>query len=892
MSWFSGLGARLKLVMTPQSAERRMSEEFQFHIDMETDRLVRERGLSRDEARRKALVAFGGTEKYKEELRSGRGIDWLKGLSLDLKLGMRMLVKYPGLTIVGSLALSVAIGAGASYLEFLNDFIRPRLPFEDGDRVVGIYGSTPDGQAAYATMQDYLRWRANLKSIDDLGLIHGHERNLITDNGNSEPMRGVDITASALRVTRVSPLRGRLLTDDDEAPGAPPVVLLSYGAWQKNFEGDPSIVGKKIQLGTGRYEVVGIMPSRFNFPIAHNYWLPLRGDVIPDAARESDQPRVIGRLADGASLDQAQKELAALESSNPRLRPTIDLYVKSLWFSLPDGKLQLRIMYAVNIFFIALLAVCGANIATLVFARTATRAGEITVRSALGASRARVVAQLLIEAFVLAMLAAALGLAIAGFGARWIKSTLEHGGGTAIPFWWNDNLAPQTFFYAALLAVITAVVVGGIPALKATGKRLQPGLRQAAAGGSSLKFGRIWTGVIIAQVALTVILLLVVVTIGWNVRIDRIGPPALSFASERYLSAQVEMDREGKSTNPEQHKNDYSAAFNALGQRLASEPDVKGVTYTNVLPGKTGRGVAVELEGRTATRSSLWVSDVKVAPDFFDVFNATFVAGNGFDVADFAAGRHVVVVNESFVKKQLRGQNPVGKRIRQTASPDPSESQETGPWYTVVGVVRDPANSGESVWYRMAKPGDAYPAHTAVQFDDGAHVTALEKRIRNIAATVDPRLRLKSIMPMSKLGDADLLTLDFFYRVLAIVGSVALLLSTAGVYSLMSFSVARRKREIAIRAALGAAPPKLLAAIFSRAFWQLGTGVLIGLIPGTVLLMSFTPDEVAEGGRVAVGLSGSLAIAAFMMTVGLLACVGPARRALSIQPTDALRAES
>jgi putative ABC transport system permease protein len=193
------------------------------------------------------------------------------------------------------------------------------------------------------------------------------------------------------------------------------------------------------------------------------------------------------------------------------------------------------------------------------------------------------------------------------------------------------------------------------------------------------------------------------------------------------------------------------------------------------------------------------------------------------------------------------------------------------------------------VIYRVANPGAAYPAYLAVAMNHDA--SELEDRTRAIAATVDARLRVKSIMPMSRLGDDEVMTLDFFYRVLAIVGSVALLLSTAGVYSLMSFSVARRRREIAIRAALGASPHRLLSAIFSRAFWQLGTGVVIGLVPGALLLTGGAP-EVAEGSGLAVGLGGSMAVGVFMMTVGLLACAGPARRALRIQPTDALRAES
>ncbi|HEX7241751.1 MAG TPA: ABC transporter permease, partial [Longimicrobiaceae bacterium] len=527
----------------PDRLEAEMDEEMRFHMEMEAERLAREQGLEPREARRRAAVLFGGVDRYKEEGRDVRGITRLAGMSLDFRLGVRMLLRSPGLTAVAVLALSVAIGGGAAYLEFVNDLIRPRLPFPDGGRVVGIYvRDAASGKTEQRTAHDFLAWRGELESVRDLGAFQPLERNLITPDGRTEPVEGVEISASAFRVTRVPPLLGRPLVEADEEPGAPPVAVLGHDLWRSRFGGDPGAVGRTVRLGSAPVTVVGVMPPGFAFPVNHGLWVPLRLDGSALRRGEGPAIRMFGRLAPGVGLGAAQAELGAAglraAAGSPdakNLRPFVEPYVESLWSSAPDGVLQMRMMYALNLFFLGLLGVCGANVATLVFARTMTRAGEITVRTALGASRGRIAAQLFAEALVLTSVAALVGLAAAALGLRWVKAALVAEGAVP-PFWWDDRLAPETLLYAVVLAVLAAVVVGVVPALRATGPRLQAGLKHAAAGGSGTGFGGVWTGVIVTQVALTVVFLLVVVSVGWNVRVGRYGAPGLRFAAAEYLS--------------------------------------------------------------------------------------------------------------------------------------------------------------------------------------------------------------------------------------------------------------------------------------------------------------------------------------------------------------------
>ncbi len=569
--------------------------------------------------------------------------------------------------------------------------------------------------------------------------------------------------------------------------------------------------------------------------------------------------------------------------------------MESLWSSAPDGVLQMRMMYALNLFFLGLLGVCGANVATLVFARTLTRAGEITVRTALGASRGRIAAQLFAEALVLTSVAAAVGLAAAALGLRWVRAALVAEGAVP-PFWWDDRLAPATLLYAGVLAVLAAVVVGVVPALRATGPRLQAGLKHAAAGGSGTGFGGVWTGVIVTQVALTVVFLLVVVSVGWNVRVGRYGAPGLRFAAAEYLSVRLEMDRATPPGTPEEAaeaalRARFAATYRELARRLEGEPGVARVTYGSRLPGMHHPWMEVEVDGAAAAPGGGATHSVKSAavdPGFFDAFGAPVLSGRAFDAGDVELGRDVVVVDQRFVQRVLGGRDPVGLRVREAAV----ERPEPGPWYRIVGVVRSLTAGGDEsalgpVLYRPASPAGAYPLHLAVRVRGDAG--SLAPRLRGIAAAVDPTLRLYDAMPMDRIGRADRMTLGFFLRVLGVVGAVALLLSTAGVYSLMSFTVTRRTREIGIRAAVGASPRRILTGVFSPAMAQVGLGVLAGSVPGSMVVAWGLP-EVARGAGPALGFAAFAAIAAFMMGVGLLASAVPARRALRIQPVEALRA--
>ncbi|HST62643.1 MAG TPA: FtsX-like permease family protein, partial [Longimicrobium sp.] len=516
--------------------------------------------------------------------------------------------------------------------------------------------------------------------------------------------------------------------------------------------------------------------------------------------------------------------------------------------------------------------------------------------------RGRIAMQLFAEALVLGGVAALLGLAAAGAGLRWGLGVFETVTGE-LPFWIGARISGRTIVYAALLTVIGAFVTGAVPALKVTGRGMPAGLRHAAAGagGGATRFGRLWTGIIVVQVALTVAFVPIVVVAGLDTR--QIRDAEVGFPAERYLAARVEMDREPPpgapaDTTPAAHQARFRASYEALERRLEAEPGVAGVTFGSSLPGVFHPRLDVEVEGGAApARSGLphRVQTAAVDPGFFDAFGVPVLAGRPLYAADAAVEGGPVVVNEAFVQEVLRGGNAIGRRVRY---PDPdrdSEEDVPGAWHEIVGVVRqvgmtiDPDLPHAAGIYHAAVPGGAVyngegggagPHYVAVHMRGDAE--AFVPRLRSLAAVVDPALRLYEVEPLDHAQRDLFLTYSFWIGVAALAACIVLLLSTTGIYSLMSFTVARRTREIGIRVALGADRRRIVWGIFSRAFLQVGMGIALG----AALLFA------VAGGIQSLREAGLLLTCVTLMTaVCMLACIVPTRRALRVEPTVAMRAE-
>jgi putative ABC transport system permease protein len=861
-----------------------------------------------------------------------RAPGWSGGVSLDAKLGVRMLVRYPGLTLVGGLALAFAIFVGAATFEFVTQMVDPRLPLPDGDRVVGVrYWDRAEQTQALPTAADLRVWREAVRSVEHLGGFQTVERNLAGDAGadGGEPVPAARMSAAGFRVARVAPLLGRTLIESDEAPGAAPVVVLGYRVWQARFAGDAAVVGRTVRVGDVDATVVGVMPAGFAFPRDHELWLPLRLDATPDDA----ELRVFGRLAAGVVLAAAQAEAEAGTLAMPSVRaagaPGEHRMTEVLPYIASFSSLRLGLVLRAMIyqpivlaaFFVILVA---SNVALLMFARTATREREIVVRSALGASRRRIVGQLFVEALVLGILAGAVGLAAAAPGMRWVWDQLGRIGGGAFPFWFARGISPATVAYAFVLAVLAAVVAGVVPALKATGRRPAAGLRAAAAGAGGVRLGGVWTVVLVTQIAATVVfggVAYVVVR-----QAARSASVETYFAAAQYVGVRLEMDddatarrgdasvdatssstADGSTNAPSaprgdssasSHPSDYASAVRELERRVAAHPAVAGVAVARWLPIKARGSARIEVDdgGAAAADASPVVhfalSDA-VDPDFFEVLGTPVLAGRAFDTRDLAGGVRTVVVNASFVVEALGGRSAVGRRVRYV---DDDRPEAPAPWHEIVGVVGDlVADRTRSLDLedppraRIYHPLDTglagtYPVHLVAHVPSGPD--ALLAALHPLAAAVGPTLRIHEPLTLDRANSDIALLWQLWARLVVLVSAVALGLSLAAIYAVMSFTVARRTREIGVRIALGASTARVVADTFRRPLARMAAGVAIGCVLVALLVWAITNGRAAP--RDALLL---LAFGTVMTAVCALACIGPTLRALGVQPAEALSAE-
>jgi len=563
------------------------------------------------------------------------------------------------------------------------------------------------------------------------------------------------------------------------------------------------------------------------------------------------------------------------DKSGHATQKLVDLYSR-----LAEGGVGLvirNVLYAVNAIFLMLLAVVCANVATLVFARTATRGWEITVRHVLGASRGRIVTQLFIEALVLASVAAMLGLVAARSSLRWGLSLLA--GSEALPFWIDASLSWRTMVYAAVLTLFGAAIVGILPALRVTKINVQDALRSESAAGAGLRFGGFWTTVIVVQVAITVAFL--PVAGGGVFESNRFRQRADGIGAERYLTATVDMDREDHATDSGAFARRARLSLDELERRLGAEPGVEHVTFADRLPVMDQFKYQIEVDpiaGAPATglRTSTLVH---VSRGFFAAFGTSVVAGRDFAPLDFETGR-VLIVNQSFARHVLGDRNPVGQRIRIVSGEDDGVAGKD--WYEVVGMVKDfgwqlPLPHERSAMYRPRLPLPGADVSLAVRVRDPE---VFAKRLRTVGASVDPAIRLTDVQPLADVGGGEARMNWALTSVAWLLSLIVLLLSATGIHSLMSFTVTRRTREIGIRAALGARPGRIVAGIFSRACLQIGTGVLIGTGLASLLGLGSMRQVLLL-----------LAADGTMLVVGLTACLLPLRRALRIDPTEALRTE-
>jgi predicted permease len=822
---------------------------------------------------------------------AGRGLFSL----LDVKLGVRMLMKHPGLTLASTFALAVGIPVGLAPAHFVDGIMAP-LPVAEGDRIRSLRLWSPAlGRAAETTYVDYQTWRPLVSSFEALGAFRETTYNVDPAESGGAGVRGAGMTASAFEIVRVQPLLGRYLQPADEAPGAEDVVVIGYDLWQARYAGDGSIVGRSVRLGSTPHTVVGVMPEGFYFPERQNAWTPLRV-ITAEGPEQSPPVAIFGRLTDGVDDEQARAELALLarRSSYPGrdedLQAQVEPYAHVVLPGLSGGlRGTPEYVFAQSIALLVLLVAC-LNVGMLVFARTATRASELAVRTALGASRGRIVAQVFTECLVLAVLASGVGLLLMALVLDVAWRVLPASWG-ALPYWIDWSISDATAVRALALAGLSAAVAGVVPALRFTGRSVQSNIQRARANRTGVRFGGLSSALIVLDVAVAVAAVGLAVTAGRIVRETAASQGDVGIAAEEYLAASVTLppsaaggDAPGGSGTA--HSARMAIAQGELVRRLEAEPGVRAVAVADYLPRMDHRTRLVEAEGVESPegRSGFSIRTARVDLDFFESLGQPILQGRAFDAGDLGEESGAVIVNTSFVERVLGGQNPIGRRIRY----HPWGDGEPGPWREIVGVVgrlgmrMASAESDQGVYEPFA-PGDLATVRLGIHLGDDPG--AFAGRLRTLAGEVDPEVIVDVTGPLDRVYEGD------WYFLLAVTAGGALLvgvllaLAASGIYAIMSFAVAERAREIGIRTALGAGRADLVRSIGRRAFAQIGLGVLLGM---PLALDGFNGSDqglfTGAGWALLVGV-------AVMVLVGLVACTGPMLRALRVHPSEVLRTE-
>jgi putative ABC transport system permease protein len=821
--------------------------------------------------------------------------------ALDFTLAWRMLLRYPGLSLVSVLGMSVGIAIAAGAFTIVSMMMGTALPLPEGDRLVSFVNwDASTNNRELRLLYDLDAWR-DAKSIEDFSVSRNVQRNLIVGGRPPEVVMVAEISASAFRAARVGAYRGRTLLPEDERAGAPDAIVIGHDEWVRRFGADPDIVGQSVELGPTAYTIVGVMPKGFGFPTNHSFWIPWRLDAAAYAPRSGPSINVFGRLAPAATLESAQAELTAisrrLSAASPptheHLRPLVMAYAHA--FSEIDDPEDALAVYAIEIAIVLLLVLICVNVAILVYARTATRQGEIAVRGALGASRRRIVTQLFVEALMLAGVSAAIGIGLTAVALRQIEGAMLTLVGRW-PFWFSLELHTSTVIYVVGLTLCAAAIVGVAPALKATGRQLHTRLQTLSPGsGSRMQMGRLWTALIVAQVAVTVAILPMAAHFAWSsLRL----PSGGGYATAEFLSASLWLDRTPASTTEAGDKAfaaRYGDALSAIERRLKDDARVRDVTYSLTSPGRE-LAVVLEAENVPVAKRRTLVRFNRVAPNFFSAFDVPVSIGRGLTAADASAdatGTPAVVVSRGFVEQVFNGANPLGRRIKYVgwSREAPSGNVVLERWYEIVGVVPDFPLPGpfddesEGRVYHAVAASDLYPAHLSVRVRTG-DPAALADPLRDLSASIDPdvlllRVSTAEIALKQAQGMMRLIGVSLALVILSVI-----LLSSAGIYSLMSFTVARRRREIGIRAALGANRNRILVGIFSRVLAQLGAGAVLGLIAAVGLAQVLEGDMVRNYRAMLLPL-----VVLLTMTLGVIAAIGPVRRGLHIQPIEALRDE-
>ena len=799
----------------------------------------------------------------------------------SLKLAARGLSRNRGVTALAVVTLALGIGATTFMFSIVHGALYRGLPFADGDRIMRIWATNrvEGWDRSSVDYLDYLEMKAGQTSFEDLAAGYSGTVNVSTGD-RAIRLDGSFLTANALAVLGVQPALGRGFLPGEDEPGAAPVIILSDQTWRNEFGADPGIVGRGIRVNGESATVVGVMPRGFQFPEVQEAWVPMRRSGAEERNAGTDV-MVYGRLRDGVKPEAAQAELSAIAGRLAAEFPETneDLGVNVTSFTDMGSETKAILLTMLGTVALILLVACT-NVANLLLARTATRSREIALRTALGAGRGRLIGQLIAEAGVLAAVGAALGAAGAWVAMGWFREAIAF---TDPPFWFVFAVDGPILLFVILIAAFAAVLSGVIPGLKATGGDVQAILQDDSRGSSSMRLGRLSRGLVVAEIALSLGLLVVAGLMARGI-LERRNLD-LPFPTESVFTARMGLF-ESEYPDPEARQKLYDD----LLRDLQGDPSIRAAALASALPGTGGDVPRVAVEGveYAEPRDQPRARTAMVSHGFFETFDAAPISGRVIDLRDSRNSLPVAVINASFAAELFEGQDPLGRQIRLEAV-----GEEEAPWRTIVGVVPDLAMEGvynqpgeisRGVYVPLAQADTRFVSVAARPAAGGA--MALTATVTGAVRRLSPDTPLYWVRTLQETIDQNLWTVDVFGGMMIVFGLIALTMAVAGLYGVTAFSVGRRTHEVGIRMAVGAAARDVLRLVMRQSAVQIALGLALGLALAVGLakgmqqvLFRVEPlDPLVY-----------LAITMILTTTALLASAIPAIRACRVDPARALR---
>ena len=807
----------------------------------------------------------------------------------DIRFAFRLIARERWFALVTIAVLALGIGINAMVFTLVNAVLLKGLPFPESHNLYMLGWRTPDGRGSSVSWPELQDWRAQSKTFAGLAAFTNQSFNISDDRGLPEQVRGSPLTVNAFGVLRQQPILGRDFTAQDGERGSEGVVILGYTVWKNRYGADPAVVGRTLRLNGEPATIIGVMPPNMMFPSNAELWAPVRPTANQEQQRTARFLNVFGRLAPGAEWTEAHTELGGiagrLTSEYPEAHKELrGVAIETFNQRFNGGPIRVVFLAMMGAVGFVLLIAC-ANVANLQLSRSAQRAREISVRIAIGATRWRIVRQLLIESILLGLLGGAIGLALTAVGVRLFDAAVADSGK---PYWIMFTIDYRVFSYLAAVCVLSGILFGLAPALHVSKTNINEVMKEGGRGTTGGRRTRWFTGaMVVLEVAMTIILL---VGAGLMVRsFLKLYSADIGIRTENLMTMRLQLSGEKYSSADSRR-----IFFEQLEPKLGAIPGAEAVAVTTSVPpfGAGRRGL--EIEGRpvrAAEERAPEITVVSVSPGFFDVVGVSVGRGRGFHATDGTPGAETAIINERMAAQLFPGQDPIGQRVRFIPTDSPA-GQTPEAWRTIVGV---------SPTLRHNPPQDAEPAAVLYvplrqeldrgvillvrsRLDPGVIMNAVRREVQG----VDADQPVFTVQTLDQMLANSMWPYRVFGSLFALFAFIGLLLSAVGLYAVISYSVTQRTPEIGVRMALGARGHQVSWLFLKRGLLQLGVGLAIGLagafgvsrVMGS-LLVQITPTDPLT----------FVVITVLLTIVGVAACLIPARRATLVDPLVALRAE-